>query len=178
MLVLATILYVLPFKVTKYEVHCIRGCHFDKAGHIFAHFCPFLPIWSENCLQINFPKVSRLLISYMNLIIPTERISWHFKFTKLRQLLNIQLSIWNPLIYILISYITFYKLVSVMYPHIWVWAVHDCVTYFSCSGNDVTFFCSLFVVYGNMGYWVSKEGIKNQYKKGIFMYFVTELQYS
>ena len=102
------------------------------------------------------------------------KISWHFKFTKLRQLLNMQLSIWNPLIYILISYITFYKLVSVMYPHIWVWAVHDCVTYFSCSGNDVTFFCSLFVVYGNMGYWVSKEGIKNQYKKGKFLYFVTE----
>ena len=104
----------------------------------------------------------------MSLMIPTYRISWHFKFTKLRQLWNMQLSIWNPLLYILISYITFYKLVSVMYHHIWVWAVHDCVTYFSCSGNDVTFFCSLFVVYGNMGCWVSKEGIKISTRKGNF----------
>jgi hypothetical protein len=36
--------YVLPFKVTtRYIVlctyeHCIRGCHFDKTGHIFPQF--------------------------------------------------------------------------------------------------------------------------------------------
>ena len=55
-----------------------------------------------------------------------------------------------------------------------MWAVHDCVTYFSCSGNDVTFFCSLFVVYGNMSCWVSKRGIRNY----IGIFFCLKQKYS